>query len=79
MASVKFVEQSQSPQLARDRSRGGARLRRASFYTRWLIDKAGEGYAVLNEIRELSALRIALSVLCLCSAISIAAFSSGAV
>ena len=42
-------------------------------------DQADQGYAALNDIRELSALRIAVSVLCLCSAISIAAFNSGTV
>ncbi len=42
-------------------------------------NQADQGYAALNDIRELSALRIAVSVVCLCSAISIAAFNSGTV
>jgi hypothetical protein len=42
-------------------------------------DHVDQGYAALNDIRELSAVRIVVSVLCLCKAISMAAFNSGTV
>ena len=42
-------------------------------------DQADQDYAALTAVRELSAVRIVFSVLCLCSAISIAALNSGTV